>query len=125
MVFTVPYSYNMLRWITRLWILQAVPSTLHGLPKFPTDKGIAIVQSTTLGPPEQSHTVQHDPEVPIFKEQSSLVDMEEVMMNEMHEDKKIKVGMELQLSLQEGLINLLKKRVDAIAWKPQDMKGIP
>lgn len=110
---------------THLWTLQAVPSTVHGLLTFPTDEGIAIVHSTTFGPPERSHAVQPNPAVPIFEERSSSVDMEDVLINKMHNDQKVKVGMELPLSLREILINLLKKHVYALAWKTKDMTRIP
>lgn len=91
-----------------LWNLQAVPSTVHGLLKFPFDEGIIIVQSTTLNPPKYCQAIQHDIAKPYAEDRGSSINTKEVVINEKHEDQNVKIGFDLPKALQKGLIVLLK-----------------
>lgn len=122
---------------TELWKLQVVPSTVHGLVKFPTEEGIAIVQSVMLkkevhgllkfsieeGPPECSHVVHPNLSEPMFEERSSLVDTDGVVISEKNKDQKIKMGSEVPEALQRGLVFVLKEYTDIFAWNPWTWQG--
>lgn len=103
-----PSPYNMLLGSMGLWNLQAVPSTVHGLLKFPFDEGIIIVQSTTLNPPKYCQAIQHDIAKPYAEDRGSSINTKEVVINEKHEDQNVKIGFDLPKALQKGLIVLLK-----------------
>lgn len=85
-VIRAPSPYNMLLGRTGLWKLQAFPSTVHNLLKFPTEEVVAIIQSQTSSTRGHSHVVQLDLVKPINEERSALVNNEEVMVNEKYKD---------------------------------------
>lgn len=89
------------------FIVTTTP-TVHGLLKFPSDEGIIIVHTTTMGPPKCSHFVQPNVAKPIIEEGSAYENTKGVVINEKYKEQKIKIGAELPKGLQEGLTALLK-----------------
>nr|GEW89673.1 reverse transcriptase domain-containing protein [Tanacetum cinerariifolium] len=75
--------------------IQAVPSTVHGMLKFPTKKGIVTIRSSLL----------------ILVECASI-------------DQEVVVGGSLSDRGRTELCALLKKKLDIFAWKPSDMTGV-
>lgn len=49
-IIKAPSPYNMLLGSMGLWQLQVVPSTVHGLLKFPTEEGTITIRSIPLIP---------------------------------------------------------------------------
>lgn len=117
--------YNMLLGGTGLLKLQELPSTMHGVLKFPSDEGIMIFQTTIMGPLEPIHVIQPIIVETINEEESASVNTEGVVINDNYKDQKIEIGAELPMGLQEGLIVLLKKYKDVFSWKPEDPVEIP
>nr|GFA29893.1 reverse transcriptase domain-containing protein [Tanacetum cinerariifolium] len=76
--------------------IQAVPSMVHGILKFPTKKGIVTIRSSLLIPVE-----------------CASIDQEVVVEGSLSDRGRTE------------LCALLKKKLDIFAWKPSDMTGVP
>ncbi|GJZ66785.1 reverse transcriptase domain-containing protein [Tanacetum coccineum] len=79
--------------------IQAVPSTAHGMLKFPTDGGIVTIRSS-----HQNLKVAIHPNFP---------------------DQEVAIRGTLSLAGCMELCTLLKKNLDIFAWQPSDMTGVP
>nr|GEU39266.1 reverse transcriptase domain-containing protein [Tanacetum cinerariifolium] len=79
--------------------IQAVPSIVHGILKFPVEEGIVTICSTILIPTEYT---------------SAITSLAEVATGETLSDKG-----------RTELCSILKKNLDIFAWKPTDMTGVP
>ncbi|GJU93407.1 reverse transcriptase domain-containing protein [Tanacetum coccineum] len=79
--------------------IQAVPSTTHGMLKFPPDGGIVTIRTS-----RQNLKVAIHPNFP---------------------DQEVAIGGTLSLAGRTELCTLLKKNLDIFAWQPSDMTGVP
>nr|GEU84207.1 hypothetical protein [Tanacetum cinerariifolium] len=79
--------------------IQAVPSTAHGMLKFPADGGIVTICSTILIPTECAMVITSSEEVA--------------------------TGGTLSAKGRTELCSLLKENLYILAWQPSDMTGVP
>nr|GEY13836.1 reverse transcriptase domain-containing protein [Tanacetum cinerariifolium] len=79
--------------------IQAVPSTVHGMIKFPVEGGIVTIRSTILIPTKCASMITSSVEVAI--------------------------GGTLSNKGRTDLCFILKKNLDIFAWQPSDMTGVP
>nr|GEV02716.1 reverse transcriptase domain-containing protein [Tanacetum cinerariifolium] len=79
--------------------IQAVPSTVHEMLKFPVEGGIVIIRSTVLIPTECTSVITSSAEVAI--------------------------GGTLSNKGRTELCSILKKNLEILAWQPSDMTGVP
>nr|GEY97108.1 reverse transcriptase domain-containing protein [Tanacetum cinerariifolium] len=102
--------------------IQAVPSTVHGMLKFPVDGGIITICSTTLIPTECASVTT-----------SSIIPREEktrpanftVALHPDFPDQEVVIGGSLSDKGRTELCSVLKKNLDIFAWQPSDMTGVP
>nr|GEY03056.1 reverse transcriptase domain-containing protein [Tanacetum cinerariifolium] len=101
---------------------QAVPSTVHGMLKFPVDEGIATIRSTMLIPTECASVTT-----------SSVIPREErthpanftVALHPDFPDQEVVIGRSLSDNGRTELCSILKKNLDIFAWQPSSMTGVP
>nr|GEW75450.1 reverse transcriptase domain-containing protein [Tanacetum cinerariifolium] len=102
--------------------IQAVPSTVHGMLKFPVEEGIVTICSTILIPTECTSVIT-----------SSVVSSEEmtrpanlkVALHPDFPDQEVAIGGTLSDKGRTELCSILKKNLGIFAWQPSDMKGVP
>ncbi|GJX47490.1 reverse transcriptase domain-containing protein [Tanacetum coccineum] len=96
MIVRSPSPYNDIIRRPRIREIQAVPSTAHGILKFPVDGGVVTIRSTILTPNECAT----------------------IMETSKDSTKKIEGG-------RTTLYALLKRNLDIFAWQSSDMTGVP
>ncbi|XP_071740043.1 uncharacterized protein [Rutidosis leptorrhynchoides] len=113
-------KYNALLGRTTLQKLAAIPSTEHGLIKFPTPLGIATIRSETqdasIAAVEQAEQQPSETE----KIRSCMI-----IANSRHPEHKIKIGRGLSDETKFKFRNILASNTDVFAWKEADMTGVP
>nr|GEV99869.1 reverse transcriptase domain-containing protein [Tanacetum cinerariifolium] len=100
--------------------IQAVPSTVHGMLKFPVEGGIATIRSTILIPTECASVTT-----------SSMTPREErtrpanftVALHPDFPDQEVVIEGSLSDKGRTELCSVLKKNLDIRAWQPSDMTG--
>nr|GEZ49752.1 reverse transcriptase domain-containing protein [Tanacetum cinerariifolium] len=102
--------------------IQAVPSTVHGMLKFPTEKGIVTIRSSLLIPAECA-SVDTSSETP--REKKTHPANLAVTLYPNFPDQEVVVGGSLSDKGRTKLCSLLKKNLDVFAWQPSDMTGVP
>ncbi|XP_071718927.1 uncharacterized protein [Rutidosis leptorrhynchoides] len=99
-------------------LLGIVPSTIHGMVKFTTCKGVATINSMTM-PPICAAISTQDAVVAHKIEEDNMV-----VVNPRYVDQKIKIGTELNAEIRK-IVQLLVAYMDVFAWSEQDMTGVP
>nr|GEZ27311.1 reverse transcriptase domain-containing protein [Tanacetum cinerariifolium] len=102
--------------------IQAVPSTVHGMLKFPVEGGIVTIRSIILIPTECASVIT-----------SSVVPSEErtrpanfkVALHPDFPDQEVATGRTLSDKGRTELCSILKKNLDIFACQPSDMTGVP
>ncbi|GJV93961.1 reverse transcriptase domain-containing protein [Tanacetum coccineum] len=103
--------------------IQAVPSTTHGMIKFPVTGGILTLKSSKIIPVEC--VMVSGPEerpIPINKVREERV---KVAINPEHLEQTVMIGSNLTEKTREKLCNLLQRSLDIFAWTLTDMTGVP
>ncbi|XP_071695073.1 uncharacterized protein [Rutidosis leptorrhynchoides] len=105
---------------TTLQKLAAIPSTVHGLIKFPKPLGIATIRSETQ---DASIAAIEQAE----QQPSETVQIRSCMIipNSRDPEQKIKIGGGLSDETKFKLRNILASNTDVFAWKEADMTGVP
>ncbi|GJT02261.1 reverse transcriptase domain-containing protein [Tanacetum coccineum] len=103
--------------------IQAVPSTAHGMLKFPVDGGIVTIRSTILIPAECATVITSSKEIP--KEAGVRHENFKVALHPNFPDQEVAIGGTLSAKGRTELCSLLKKNLDIFAWQPSDMTGVP
>ncbi|GJW52500.1 hypothetical protein Tco_0096585 [Tanacetum coccineum] len=103
--------------------IQAVPSTAHGMLKFPVDRGIVTIRSTILIPAEYATMTTSSKE--ILKEAEVRHEKFKVALHPNFPDQEVAIGGTLSAKERTKLCSLLKENLDILAWKPSDMTGVP
>nr|GEV27058.1 reverse transcriptase domain-containing protein [Tanacetum cinerariifolium] len=102
--------------------IQAVPSTVHGMLKFPFEGGIVAIRSTILIPAECT-SVTTSPVIP--EEEKSRPANFTVALHPDFPDQEVVIGGSLSKKGRTALCSILKKNLDIFAWQPSDMTGVP
>ncbi|XP_071695439.1 uncharacterized protein [Rutidosis leptorrhynchoides] len=113
-------KYNALLGRTTLQKLAAIPSTVHGLIKFPTPLGIATIRSEKQD--ASVAAVEHAEQQPSEAEQLRSC---MIIANPRHPEQKIKIGGGLSDETKFKLRNILASNTDVFSWKEADMTGVP
>ncbi|GJR42866.1 reverse transcriptase domain-containing protein [Tanacetum coccineum] len=103
--------------------IQAVPSTAHGMLKFPANGGIVTIRSTILIPAECTTVITSSKEVP--KEAEVRPKNFKIALHPNFPDQEVAIGGTLSAEGRTELCSLLKKNLDIFAWQPSDMTGVP
>nr|GFC45516.1 reverse transcriptase domain-containing protein [Tanacetum cinerariifolium] len=102
--------------------IQAVPSTVHGMLKFPTEEGIVTIRSSLLIPAECA-LVDTSSVTP--REKKTRPANLTVTLHPNFLDQEVVVRGSLSDKGRTELCSLLKKNLDIFAWQPSDMTGVP
>nr|GEU79428.1 reverse transcriptase domain-containing protein [Tanacetum cinerariifolium] len=103
--------------------IQVVPSTTHGMLKFPVKGGVLTLRSSKIiliesamvsGPEEQPLVVSKVPEERI-----------KIAINLEHPGQTVMIGSGLTKEGRDELCELLQNNLDIFAWTPADMTGVP
>ncbi|XP_071729865.1 uncharacterized protein [Rutidosis leptorrhynchoides] len=113
-------KYNALLGRTTLQKLGAIPSTIHGLIKFPTPLGIAIIWSEKQD--ASVAAVEHAEQQPSEADQLRSC---MIIANPRYPEQKIKIGGGLSDETKFKLRNILAANTHLFAWKEADMTGVP
>nr|GEU92345.1 protein NYNRIN-like [Tanacetum cinerariifolium] len=102
--------------------IQAVPSTVHGMLKFPTKKGIVTIRSSLLIPVECASigTSSGKP-----REERTHPANFTVALHPNFPNQEVVVGGSLSDKGRTELCALLKKKLDIFAWQPADITEVP
>ncbi|GKF40764.1 hypothetical protein Tco_0124106, partial [Tanacetum coccineum] len=103
--------------------IQGVPSTAHGMLKFPVDGGIVTICSTILIPAECATVITSSKEIP--KKEGVRHENLKVVIHLNFPDQEVAIGGTISAKGQTGLCTLLKENLDIFAWQPSDMTGVP
>ncbi|GJZ44312.1 reverse transcriptase domain-containing protein [Tanacetum coccineum] len=103
--------------------IQAVPSTAHGMLKFPVNGGIVTIRSTILTPTECA-TIASTPKDSAKKAEARYENFK-VAIHPDFPDQEITIGGTVSIKARTELCTLLKRNLDIFAWRPSDMTGIP
>nr|GEZ59180.1 reverse transcriptase domain-containing protein [Tanacetum cinerariifolium] len=114
--------YNGIIGRSGLKAIQAVPSTVHGMLKFPTEEEIITIRSSLLIPAECA-LVDTSSVTPI--ERKTRPANLTVTLHPNFPDQEVVVGGSLSDKGRTELCSLLKKNLDIFAWQPSDMTGVP
>ncbi|GKD05285.1 reverse transcriptase domain-containing protein [Tanacetum coccineum] len=115
--------YNGIIGRPRIREIRAVPSTAHGMLKFPVDGGIVTIRSTILIPAECATVTTSSKE--ILKEAEVRHENLKVVLHPNFPDQEVAIGGTLSEKGRTELCSLLKENLDIFAWQPSDMTGVP
>nr|GEY92581.1 reverse transcriptase domain-containing protein [Tanacetum cinerariifolium] len=101
--------------------IQAVPSTVHGMLKFPVDGGIATIRSTILIPTECASVTTSS----VTPEERTRPANFTVAFHPDFPDQEVVIGGSLSDKGRTELCSVLKKNLDIFAWQPSDMTEAP
>nr|GEV44048.1 reverse transcriptase domain-containing protein [Tanacetum cinerariifolium] len=101
--------------------IQAVPSTVHGILKFPVEWGIVTIGSTILIPTDCASMITSS--VIPSEERTRLANFK-VALHLDFPDQEVAIGGTLSDKGRTNLCSILKKNLDIFAWQPSDMKGV-
>ncbi|XP_071727498.1 uncharacterized protein [Rutidosis leptorrhynchoides] len=111
--------YNMLLGRTALGKFGIVPSTIHGMIKFATHKGVATKSSMSILPICAAVNVKS-----AGQETADVAD-NMVMINPAYPEQKIKVGCNVSVDTRKQIVQLLVQYMDVFAWCKNDITGVP
>nr|GFA41239.1 reverse transcriptase domain-containing protein [Tanacetum cinerariifolium] len=102
--------------------IQAVPSTVHRMLKFPVERGVVTICNTILIPTECASVTT-----------SSMIPREErtrpanftVALHLDFPDQEVVIRGSLSDKGRTELCSVLKKNLDIFTWQPSDMTGVP
>nr|GEU42636.1 reverse transcriptase domain-containing protein [Tanacetum cinerariifolium] len=102
--------------------IQAVPSKVQEMLKFPVEGGIVTIRSTVLIPTECTSVITSSA---ISKEERTYPDNFKVALHPDIPDQEVAIGGTLSDKGRTKLCSILKKNLDIFAWQPSDMTGVP
>nr|GFC18012.1 reverse transcriptase domain-containing protein [Tanacetum cinerariifolium] len=102
--------------------IQAVPSTVYGMLKFPTEEGIVTNRSSLLIPTECA--LVNTSSITPGEKKAHPTNLT-VPLHPNFLDQEVVVGGSLSDNGRTELCALLKRNLDIFAWQPSDMTGVP
>nr|GEZ32298.1 reverse transcriptase domain-containing protein [Tanacetum cinerariifolium] len=114
--------YNGIIGRPRIRAIQAVPSTVHGMLKFPVEEGIVTICSTILIPTECTSVITSSA---VSSEERTRPANLKVALHPDFSDQEVAIGGTLSDKGRTELCSILKKNLDIFAWQPSDMTGVP
>ncbi|GJX26220.1 hypothetical protein Tco_0232516 [Tanacetum coccineum] len=103
--------------------IQAVPSTAHGMLKFPVLGGVLTPRSNRIIPLECAMVSGPEAQSPnIIQATKERI---KVAIHPEYPKQTISIGSTLIEEGRKALCDLLRHNLDVFAWKPADMTGVP
>ncbi|GKC00054.1 reverse transcriptase domain-containing protein, partial [Tanacetum coccineum] len=122
MIVRSPLPYNGIIGRPGIREIQAVPSTAHGMLKFPVDGGVVTIRSTILTP-NGCATITATSKDSMKKIEGGQENLK-VAIHHDFPDQEVALGGTLSIKGRTALCALLKRNLDVFAWQPSDMTGI-
>ncbi|GJS75581.1 hypothetical protein Tco_0725462 [Tanacetum coccineum] len=123
MVVRSPSPYNRIIGRPGVRKIQAVPSTAHGMLKFPVSGGIVILRSSKIIPLECTMVSGSEAQPSIITR--SAEERIKVSIHPEYPKQTIAIGSTLTEEGHKELCGILRRNLDIFAWKPMDMTGVP
>ncbi|GKB48662.1 reverse transcriptase domain-containing protein [Tanacetum coccineum] len=123
MIVRSPSPYNGIIGRPGIREIQAVPSTAHGMLKFPVNDGVVTIRSTIMTPNECA-TITATSKDSIKKIKGGQENLK-VAIHPDFLDQEVALGGMLSIEGKTALCALLKRNLDIFAWQPFDMTGVP
>lgn len=123
MVIKSPSSYNGIIGRPGISAMPAVPSTTHGMLKFPVEGGIVTLYNTTAPSKECNAVTDETRRTP--EQHITKVANLKVAIHPDYPDQEISIGGSLSDKGKAAVCTLLQKNLDIFAWEPKHMKGVP
>nr|GEV56899.1 reverse transcriptase domain-containing protein [Tanacetum cinerariifolium] len=114
--------YNGIIERSRLKAIQAVPSTIHEMLKFPTEEGIVTILISLL---IRAECASIDTSSVTPRARKTRPANLTVTLHPNFSDQEVVVGGSLSDKGRTELCSLLKKNLDIFVWQPSDMIGVP
>ncbi|GJZ56494.1 reverse transcriptase domain-containing protein [Tanacetum coccineum] len=123
MVIRSPSQHNGIIGRTCIRKIRVVPSTTHGMLKFPVEGGTLTFQSSKVIPMEcemiSGPSTQHLVTSQVLEEKIK------VAIHPEYPEQTIAIGSTLTEKRRKELCALLRQNLDVFAWKPADMTSVP
>ncbi|GJV25299.1 reverse transcriptase domain-containing protein [Tanacetum coccineum] len=123
MVVRSPSLYNRIIGRPGVRKIRAIPSTAHGMLKFPVAGGIVTLRSSKIIPLEC--TMVSGPVVPQPVINQVAEEKIQVAIHPEYPEQTVAIGSTLIEEGRKELCGLLRRNLDIFAWKPADMTGVP
>ncbi|GJS25325.1 reverse transcriptase domain-containing protein [Tanacetum coccineum] len=123
MVIRSPSPYNGIIGRPGISAIRAVPSTAHGMLKFPVDGGIVTIYNTAA-PPKECNTVTCDV-TQTQRQHATKVTNLKVAIHPDYPEQEVSIGGSLSDTGRAAVCTLLQRNLDIFAWEPKHMTGVP
>ncbi|GKA08711.1 reverse transcriptase domain-containing protein [Tanacetum coccineum] len=118
---TISIQWN--HWRPGVRKLQVVPSTAHGMLKFPVEGGVITLKSSGLVPLECA--MVSGPKGNLSATTQAIEERTKVAINPEYPEQTVMIGSTLTEEGRNKLCGLLQRNLDIFSWKPADMTGVP
>ncbi|GKE27299.1 reverse transcriptase domain-containing protein, partial [Tanacetum coccineum] len=123
MVVRSPSPYNGIIGRPGVRRIQAVPSTAHGMLKFPVTGETVTLRSSRIIPLECTMVSGPGTQQPVIDQ--VIEEKIKVSIHPEYPEQTIAIGSTLTEEGRKELCGLLRRNLDIFAWKPADMTGVP
>ncbi|GJT20443.1 hypothetical protein Tco_0890380 [Tanacetum coccineum] len=123
MVIRSPSQHNAITGRPGIRKIRAVPSTTHGMLKFPVEGGTVTLQSSRVIPIECAMISEPSIHAPAVNQ--VLEEKINIAIHLEYPEQTVAIGSTLTEKGRKELCSLLKQNLDIFAWKPADMTGVP
>ncbi|GJX89314.1 reverse transcriptase domain-containing protein [Tanacetum coccineum] len=123
MVIRSPSPYNGIIGRPGISAIRAVPSTAHGMLKFPVDGGIVTIYNIAV-PPKECNTVTCDV-TQTQRHHATKVTNLKVAIHPDYPEQEVSIGGSLSDTGRVAVCALLQRNLDIFAWEPKHMTGVP
>ncbi|GKA58571.1 reverse transcriptase domain-containing protein [Tanacetum coccineum] len=123
MVIRSPSQHNGIIGRTGIRKICVVPSTAHGMLKFPVKGGTVTIRSSRVIPMECAMISGPNTQHPVTSQ--VLEEKIKVAIHPEYPEQTIAIGSTLTEKGRKELCALLRQNLDVFAWKPADMTGVP
>lgn len=123
MVIKSPSPYNGIIGRPGISSMRAVPSTAHGMLKFPVEGGIVTLYNTTVPPKECNVVVSEEDHIP--KQHATKIPNLKVAIHPDYPDQQVSIGGSLSDKGKAAVCALLQRNLSIFAWEPKHMTGVP
>ncbi|GJV67140.1 reverse transcriptase domain-containing protein [Tanacetum coccineum] len=103
--------------------IKAIPSTAHGMLKFPVTGGTVTLRSSRIIPLECAMISGPRTQQPVVDQVTE--EKIQVAIHPEYPEQTIAIGSTLTEEGRKKLCGLLRQNLDIFAWKPADMTGVP
>ncbi|GKD37554.1 hypothetical protein Tco_1257761, partial [Tanacetum coccineum] len=103
--------------------IKAIPSTAHGMLKFPVTGGTVMLRSSRIIPLECAMIL--GPRTQQLVVDQVIEEKIQVAIHSEYPEQTIAIGYTLTEEGRKKLCGLLRPNLDIFAWKPADMTGVP